>query len=303
MRSAREKRTIVKIKGGLGNQMFQYACARAMQIRMGQKLALNISSYERDGKRSFGLNHLNISEDCALQREKTRKEQIFDPNTNRVLKAAMRFSPDLAFRVCKRFNAFVWDRDRYIPLNPDPDRDIYLNGYWQSQKYFSPAEAAIRSELTVKEPLSPVSEALLKEIQNGESVCVHIRCGDYFSPKYARFLVCDPAYYNEAIDYLRKKLDGPRFYVFSDDCAYSRQILKDEGDVVIVDQNNPDYEDLKLMCHCRHFIISNSTFSWWAQYLSENERKIVIAPERWKTSNSCRDIYQENWTILQNRTP
>ena len=303
MQNNRERRTIVKIKGGLGNQMFQYACGRAIQIRTGQTLVLNISSYAHDGTRSFGLNHLNIPGDCALLREKTRKERTFDPNTNRILRAAMKHSPELAFRACQWFNAFVWDRDRYIALNPDPRRDIYLNGYWQSAKYFAPAEAAIRSELQVRDPLSPGGQALLAKIQTCESVCVHIRCGDYFSPKYARFLVCDPAYYNGAIEFLRQRLPSPRFFVFSDDCAYSRRILVDRGDVTVVDQDNPDYEDLKLMCHCRHFVLSNSTFGWWAQYLSESENKIVVAPGRWKNSNDCRDIYQENWTILPVATP
>ena len=132
---------------------------------------------------------------------------------------------------------------------------------------------------------------------------MHIRRGDYLSPKYKHLNVCDYQYYFESMNYIISKLNNPTFFIFSntsDDLDWIKENYSLPGKIVYVKNDNPDYEELRLMYSCKHFIISNSTFSWWAQYLSNNSG-IVIAPEIWNRLNhdGIADLYMPNWITMK----
>ena len=135
---------------------------------------------------------------------------------------------------------------------------------------------------------------LLADIKQSESVCVHIRLGDYL--KYAAIYdVLVPDYYEKGIEYIKNKVREPKFFVFSDEPDKAKLRLAFLENAVFINHHNPGYEDLRLMMNCKHFIIPNSTFSWWAQYLCRNPNKIVIAPKKWFNGLPYCDILMENW--------
>ena len=140
------------------------------------------------------------------------------------------------------------------------------------------------------------NEAWIQAIQQEkDSVCVHIRRGDYVNN--AKYMVCDNKYYEKAVQECRERLDNPKFFVFSEDIEYAKTLNLGEQ-VFYVDLNNPDYEELRLMYQCRNFIISNSTFSWWAQCLAE-ERNLVISPSKWKNDEvSPSPLIEEDWILM-----
>ena len=152
--------------------------------------------------------------------------------------------------------------------------------------------------------LSEENKAMLEQITKCNAVCVHIRRGDYISnSKNAALVVCDEIYYKNAMKYIGQNVESPVFYVFSDnneEIAWIKENYHLPYDVRYVMLNNPDYEELRLMYHCKHFIIANSTFSWWGAYLADYQDKIIVAPNTWsKTYNNCVDTYLPEMIRLQ----
>ena len=137
---------------------------------------------------------------------------------------------------------------------------------------------------------------MIQQIENSNSVCVHIRRGDYIG---SSFDICTEAYYQKGMDIIASKVENPTFYIFSnssEDLQWIKENYHFSYDLVYVDLNNCDYEELRLMYTCKHFIISNSTFSWWGAYLSTNEEKVVIAPSKWNQDYKVvEDLYLDHW--------
>ena len=146
-------------------------------------------------------------------------------------------------------------------------RQRYLAGFWQREEYFSEIADVIRKEFTFREPPDAQNAETLREIAtSGNAVCVHVRRGDYLEPQmHAFFGLCGLDYYRQAMELMRGRVNGPRFFLFSDDPAWARGHLHIDDRTRLVDHNvgGQDHEDLRLMAACRHFIIANSSFSWW----------------------------------------
>lgn len=272
---------IVQLKGGLGNQLFQYAVGRRIAYERGTELKLDASSYRRHHQRAYRLSHF-----CVLERQASRWEvaRCGQLRVNRLLKRAYA----LAVRLAPPYTCSIIDECDSASLErtlADAPGDVYLTGYWQGEQFFRPIESMVRHELTVKTPPAPTNAALAQEMARLESVSLHVRRGDYVSvPKtFARHGVCSLAYYQAAISKLVETVKQPHFYLFSDDLDWARDNLKLRHPVTYVSWNgaDKDYEDLRLMTCCRHHIIANSTFSWWGAWLCTNPGKIVIAPRRW----------------------
>jgi len=178
-------------------------------------------------------------------------------------------------------------------------------GYFQTWKYFADYEEKIRAELSVSTPPSKQNAAMIKELESCESVCVHVRRGDYLLDINAGLgNVCGYEYYDRAIKFMKEKLKSPVFYFFSNDHSEIEWLKANwkfpDADIKYVDLNNPDYEELRLMYSCKNFIIANSSFSWWGAYLSQNKNKIVCAPSKWfetmPTENA--NILPLDWKII-----
>jgi hypothetical protein len=178
--------------------------------------------------------------------------------------------------------------------------DIFIEGYYECSKYFEHIDNMIKKEFTPKYALMKKNERLYNIIQNTNSICVSIRRGDFFTEEYSKvYGVCDIGYFYRGIDYIRKIYPGSTVIVFSDDIEWVKAEMKFSCRVFYEDGTDPVWEKLRLMYSCKHFVISNSTFSWWAQHLSRSSNKIVVAPKVWKTTDNIYDIKEDNWILLE----
>ncbi len=290
---------ITKIIGGLGNQMFQYAAGRGVAFRNNAPLKLDTTGYKnREGITpwEYQLHLFTLQENFATDQE-IRKIKVTKPN--RIEKVESKLTAPVTSN--RRQHHVV---ERHFHFDPKilkvPD-NAYLEGYWQSEKYFSDLREIIQRDFTFKREPDEMNRAILHHITGCNSVSVHIRRGDYVAnPIVAKVHgTCAPAYYHQSIAWLQQKIKHPNFFVFSDDIPWTRKNLHFTSPVFFIDHNqgSRDHEDLRLMSHCRHHIIANSTFSWWGAWLAPNRDKIVIAPRRWFNDQrlDSRDIIPSSW--------
>ena len=274
------------ITGGLGNQMFQYACARQLQLEHNDELRLNVNMFSVDRfGRKYSLDACSIPNTISVINRSARMVRILGGISN--------YAENKMFSVMKHFGVYIWKGRTYQKLDCDKKNNI-LFGYFQSEKYFTKYSDTIKKELKISKLISDENRRWIAEIEDVNSVCLHIRRGDYLKEN---LIVCDLDYYKNAVTYMKEHLDNPLFFVFSDDIIWVKANFHDSA-FRYVDNDNVDYDELRLMYHCKHFIMSNSSFSWWAQYLSDNESKIVIAPPRWLPDGCTHEIYMDNWVVL-----
>mgnify|MGYP002778031754 CR=1 FL=1 len=281
---------ISRITSGLGNQLFQYACGRAVSLRHGVPLKLDLQNFREFQARRYGLDAFNI-----------RAEEATPDEVRKVLQTDTlwhRLTTPRARRRVLREQGFAFDE---TVLRAGPD--VYLSGYWQSVKYFADAEAQLRRELTWWMP--PLAETLrfLQKMDETAAVAVHVRRGDYVSnPGYARrFGALPPAYYERALGYLAERISTLHAFVFSDEPAWVKIHFPKTVPLTIV-EGNPAAEDLRLMAACRYHVIANSTFSWWGAWLAPFADKTVLAPERFFNDPTLpdRDLVPREWVRIAN---
>lgn len=302
---------IINIRGGLGNQMFQYAYSVFLREKYGEQIRFSQFYLKRENAgRKLSIQNLNIKELIYLN-------PIFEKLIGYYYKLKLLFyekrvpekngllgDQNILFLAQK---GLIISRDIYkyfdIPIN---SRYIkYVDCYFQSEKYFIKYKDIIKKELRVNEnkKINSNNKKILDMIKNTESVCIHVRRGDYASDQWKDvLLICDENYYRAAINYIKNKKPYSKFFLFSnshEDIEWIKKNYKLDEDIIYVDLNNCDYEDLRLMYNCKNFILSNSSYSWWAQYLSFNNNNIVIAPSKWTKINlDTNDIYMKDWMIL-----
>jgi len=285
---------IIKIIGGLGNQMFQYALGRRIAYTRQALLKLDISGFKTYKLRKYSLKHLNIVENIASTEE---VNQFINPQG---IKAFIR--PSL--EKFKPYYRHMVVRQKFFHFDPNilKTRDnVYLIGHWASEKHFKDIESIIRKEFKCKKPSDTRNKIMLKKIRQCDSISLHVRRKDFISNKatYAHHGVCSLAYYKEAVKLIGSKVKNPVFFVFSDDPKWAKENIKPKSKSFYLDYNgkSKDYEDLRLMSYCKHNIIANSTFSWWGAWLNKNNKKIVITPKQWfnKSKRSLEDLLPQDW--------
>ena len=278
---------ITKLIGGLGNQMFQYAVGRYLAYKNQTALKLDISSYKSDKKRHYSLDCFNIIENFALSSE------------------IARFKKRGISRLMEKFKPYY--RHSFIEEASNPCFDpsvlkisdnAYLEGYWQSEKYFKEIENIIHQEFTLKpKQQNATDKKLLQIIEKTESVAIHIRRKDYILSK--THWVCPLNYYYSAIKKLAKVAKNPHFFIFSDDIEWAKNNLELNYPVTFVSKpgETKDYEEIILISKCKHQIIANSSFSWWGAWLNKSPDKIVIAPQKWfnDPNRNTKDLIPKQW--------
>lgn len=281
--------------GGLGNQLFEYAFARNIALKENQNIC--VSTYEisfYDKKRTPTLKMFTLPESVTFT---DKKPPWYVHRRNYVSKILRNISPERYFRYFEKIGSYIWYQEKIIEISREShlktNRDIFIGGYWQSEKYFKDSLQEIKRDLKPRE-LSSQDIELIKRIEAEKAICLHIRRGDYVGTPYH---VCSVDYYNKAVACMRKQLSGTIF-VFSDDIEWAKENVKIPGRHYYVENRNADYIELYMMSRCHSFIISNSTFSWWAQELGDQEGKIVVAPSRWHNTKDCQDIYLDSWQII-----
>lgn len=301
---------LVDIMCGMGNQMFQYAFARTVQEMYGEKhiyFSFVTAKRMKDG-RKYSLQHFKLNNEVKIPPESLQllldiivklKKRYFKKKFNNIASPKRLYEKYVEKGIYTTDSIFAYYG---IPLTQNHFK--YINGWWQSPQYFMSLEEKLRSELQVITPPSKANKKMIQQIMNSESVCVHVRRGDYISERFSSELnICNEKYYTTAMDIIMKKVENPIFYIFSTshkDIEWIKRNWKFKYPVVYVDLDNPDYEELRLMYSCKHFIVANSTFSWWGAFLSDNPHKIVIAPEEWNRRDSdYQDIYMNNWIRIK----
>lgn len=301
-------RVISRLSGGLGNQMFQYAFARSVQEKYGGKIIFDLHLFNYDEQFDLSLIHFKLNNDVVI--ENNRKDRlliILLKIYTRILQFLIsRFisNKDKGTELLISLGIFWQHSDTYYDYfkkSSLPIKIIY--GNYMSEKYFTPIKNILKEEFRIKTIPSEINKNIISQLKSENSVCIHIRRGDYANSNWAsKLLVCDFEYYQKAIKHLDQVLTSPVYYVFtnnSEDVQWIKKNYKFNVQINYIDLNNPDYEDFRLMTNCKNFVLSNSTYSWWASYLAENTEKIVIAPSRWNTGSwDMKDIYLPSWKVI-----
>lgn len=288
----------LNLMAGMGNQMFEYAYARALSLEYHEPLTVNpyfmtLAGIGAGRKNYYNnvLDVLNIPAEVKMLGKGQGYIKGVPDIAEFVLRRKMKNGQSLhgmeSFHVMNRKGKYYTDDCfTYYESIRTSKRNKKVIGYYQSEKYFAKYKDIIQSELKVTKEPSKENQHLIQEISACNAVCVHIRRGDYVSnSKNAALVVCNESYYQRAMKYMTERVENPVFYVFSDNNDEIEWIKSnyhfEDYQVRYVMLNNPDYEELRLMYHCKHFIIANSTFSWWGAYLSDNQQKIIVAPTVW----------------------
>ncbi len=298
----------VGIQSGLGNQMFQYAFGVAASLQNNIPLSLDLSQYDRqyskDTPRSFGLQHFNIQARIADKSEVAKFHSQYAIFLRRVKR---KISPNKNYE--------------FRPSEFKVHCGQYLEGHWHSEKYFKRYHETIRHELSLKEPLGAEAMAALNEIKEFskkgyETIMIHVRRGDYVTNKHSVSVmgVLEADYFMKAIETICNEIDRrdsmhqedkaisepkPKHIFFAtEDIEWVKKHIKPHIDYSFITRPGIyDFEEMMVMAACDHFIISNSSFSWWSAWLGKNPHKTVVAPAAWVVDPrvSTKDATPEEW--------
>jgi len=284
---------IVNLKGGIGNQMFQYALGKKLALKNNDTLKLETSGLERanavgDIYRPFSIGAFAISADVASVEEVQQLKYPYG-----IISKGLRW---INARILKKTHTL------FESAVLQWTGDIFLDGYWQSPDYFTDIRDILLQEFSLQTPLSSVATNYKEQIETTTSVSMHIRRADYIkNPRVLQeFGICEASYYQSAIQHIETTVKNPTFFIFSDDIQWVKDNLPVPGSTVFV--KNPDLKDveeLALMSMCTHNIIANSTFSWWGAWLNDNTDKVVVAPTPWfERQPFDKNLISKSWILL-----
>jgi hypothetical protein len=290
---------IVRLNGGLGNQMFQYVAGKYVAKKGGSIIKVDLTHLKNINAKKFAFRKyaLDIFEVPILFA--TYKE---------ILKFTIpRFKPRYLYFGLKHLykDRVIEQKDiRYSNILDKVSSDCYLVGSFQSEKFFRPIAHEVKEDFQIKKEILNQYSQIISEVSSVESVAVHIRRGDYVNnPKTREVHGSMPiSYYIEAAKLIGTRVRNPHFYIFSDEPEWLSNNLDLKADFSTIPSRLDDHpnRDFVLMMHCKHHIITNSSYSWWAAWLGENFDKIVIAPKKWFAVSACdsSDIVPESWIRL-----
>lgn len=303
------------MRSGLGNQMFEYAYTRKIQEKYpDEQIVINTEYMRRYDFRDYSLHHCRLNNRVSVLGDKEAAKEL------KRFYTAIPFAFGIDFLGWRLLKKQAIGEKKYIKRSKrgmyyahrasesyrivkSNRKKKYVFGFFQNANAVEGIEEILRDELEIVTPASKENEEKLREINSNNAVCVHIRRGDYLNEKWKALQVCDFEYYNKAIEEAKKEIKDPVFYVFStghDDIEWIKENYHFDANIRYVNLDNPDYEELRLMKACKHFIISNSTFSWWAAFLSKSTEKIVWVPSVWRRDQpEANDIIPNEWRKIE----
>ena len=278
---------VVRIRGGLGNQFFSYARGYALAKKNNTKYMIDDFIYNTSYMlRSFKLLDYNISYDNLFIKN--------FPTNNKFEKILLKIWNRLKWKIIYRCKYIIEGKDfEYQEILIESNHNYYLNGYWQVHEYFDEYKSELKKEFQLKN----ISETLKEEsnkMKKGNYCVVHVRRGDYKTFNGGKCLSIE--YYQKAIQIMNELMPNTKYLFFSDDISYCKNNFGKLENVEFIEEKKwTDEEEMYLMSCCNNYIIANSSFSWWAAYLSENEKAVVISPvvDIWKEN-----YYPKNWIKL-----
>jgi hypothetical protein len=286
---------IVKLMGGLGNQMFQYAFGRDLATRYNTALKFDIGWFDGPDNsigRHYGLDIFEISEDFGTLKDIKRYSEKNIPSYFKPLTRLLSRT-NYVKEVNLQFSGEIYN-------SPD---NSYLDGYWQSEKYFAGIRQILIHDFSFRNKPDSTNIKWLDKIRATNSVSIHVRRGDYVNIAVTNEFhgLCNPEYYLNSCKVIESKVESPEYYIFSDDITWAKENLYFAFPCNFIENNdNHGHEDLRLMINCKHNIIANSSFSWWGAWLNTNPEKTVIAPQKWFNDPTIdtKDIVPDTWIRL-----
>ncbi len=272
-----------RLMGGIGNQMFQWAFARNLSLKLNTDIKIDLSFLKR---RDMGIGFTYRDYDL----------DIFNIESN--------FYTNEKIDYFLQEPHFHYVEDIFNKIKITPDKNILLSGYWQCEKYFKSIEDIIRQDFTFKNKIEDSNNNKLKEnlekIKSSNSVLINIRRKEFVNNTHHGCIGVE--HVNNSVNIIQSKIENPTYFIFSDDIEWCRNNIKLDNMIVMDDYYLPDMGAkfnyyMQLMSSCKHFIIPNSSFAWWTAWLSENVDKIVITPKNWLLNKSINtnDVIPENW--------
>ncbi len=289
---------ILHLSGGLGNQMFQYAFGHAIAKRLGTDLKLELTDPTLIIHNGFEL--ARIFDIQASEATQADMQAVLGIYRHRLIRKVFK-----ATGVSKIFKSPCIE-EPHFHFSPSmlaiPDNS-FVNGYWQSEKYFLEIQNEIRSNFAFKLPMFQQNADVAETINKTNSVSLHVRRNDFATNLRinATHGLCSLEYYQAAIRYVAERVEHPNYFVFSDDSAWVKSNLKIDFPCEFVEHNQgkESYNDMRLMSQCQHHIIANSSFSWWGAWLNPRLEKIVVAPQQWFANDSnTQDLIPQGWVRL-----
>lgn len=271
---------IMRIKGGLGNQLFQYASGYALAKRLNQKLAFDPSFTKNMTARGYKLPllYVDTAEVIYMDRLPQKVNRLKNLYINKVCRML-----NLSRHKCGEYTYWLETRDEWQPdFFTIKENNLYVDGYFQSEEYFKQYREELLKQIQPKyEPEDEYLKAL-GEISNCNSVAVHVRRSDFKKDNCEYHYLLDESYYKRAIEKIRAEVNNPVFFWFSDDMEWVKEHIGAANDFrfVSIHTKHGDIDDMMLMKNCNHIIAANSTFSWWAAWLNEHNDAIRIVPEK-----------------------
>lgn len=283
---------IVRLLGGLGNQMFQYALGRHLSLERQVSLMLDTRPLDDDALRDYALGNFQVEARVALASD-----------LSGLLPWPVHLPRKLAWmpRWPGRVPLLL---ERGYPFDPavlQAPKSICLEGFWQSERYFSKVSDQIRHDFQLSQPLSKKRQAIAANIAKTNAISVHVRRGDYVSNATTQAFhgTCSPEWYDTTMSKMATEVNSPTFFIFSDDPDWARKNLPVNWPCNFIEPQNDgrDHEDMHLMSLCQHHIIANSSFSWWGAWLNPDPNKRVFAPAQWfaNAANDTRDLLPDDW--------
>ncbi|CCN35030.1 putative WblA protein [Vibrio nigripulchritudo SO65] len=285
---------IVKLNGGLGNQMFQFALAFALKKKL--NVAVKFDTELLDTNRTefkLSLERFGLIVDKLTITEKFKYKGLESCKYRKICNWISNFTTiNIHKGYYKEKERGVYDRGIF-------DSNVkYIDGYWQNQEYFNDFRSELLNKFNLNGKVSNHAIQYLKEITSVQnSVSIHVRRGDYLLLDVYRNLTLD--YYSEAIKLVRITNPDSKFFIFSNDINWCKSNFKSVDNAIFVDSTVDEFDDMFLMSKCKTNIIANSTFSWWAAWLNNNSGKIVYCPKKWR--NDTTEVHKglpEGWNII-----
>ena len=273
----------MRLFGGLGNQLFQYALGRNLSLNHKVPLSFDLSGFEpRSGvtQRQFALAPFNLPATIATPK-------TIAALTAKGLPAWVRpFWRRVERRLPLRWRRTIMESRRTFQAEVlQAEANVYVSGYWQEERYFAAVAAQVREDIIRRRTFAGGLGELAQEIERTRAVSVHVRRGDYVNSAATAGThgSCSSEYYAKAERWIEERLGGPRYFVFSDDIGWASKHLVLRHPAVFVSGRfkQPEHVDLWLMSLCRHHLIANSSFSWWGAWLGEQPGSVIVAPRQW----------------------
>lgn len=296
------------LEGRIGNQIFMYAVARQMQKQLGDNTKIIIDDTAvvklnwEDSLKHYDLKNVQYISDKSLWKKMPFKSRLivflYDHLGFRLMNFRKRYEFQKKYQNFFNKNHLIMCENGYIDLPKKIDGDVILKGYFQSYRYLEENKQEILDIFSAADKVNESDYPGLEKIKNRNSVCISIKVEHNVGSKL--YDVCTREYWEKAIEYIIDHVENPLFFICSDNVDYVLEHFIDANkyDVVMQSKDFPVYVSLGVMSQCKHFIIGNTSFGWWAQYLAQNPEKIVVTPSRWYGIDVPCDLYMDNWVKI-----